>query len=469
MQREIIAFGIAVALGIGLVFAAWMWSKAQARATELAARYKPVIDIEAERRRVADQLSADRANLERARRDLEGQQRSVALELQGLQERRDVLSAEIREMDETATMQSFGVYKRVYDFPTSAGFAQEIERIEADQQAMVKAGQAAVCSGEWIVEGSKKKGEQMTKRNLTMMLRAFNGECDAAIARVKYNNVKVMYTRIEKAAEAINKLGAVNKCAITRLYVNLRLAELHAVHEQREKLQAEKDEQRAIREQMREEEIAEREMDRVRIESERDEAKYQAALTKARAEVEAAEGAKRDKLLGRIEEMERLLAEAQSNKERAIARAQMTRSGHVYVISNIGSFGEHVYKIGMTRRLDPMERVHELGDASVPFEFDVHAIIYSEDAPRLESDLHRVFGERRVNLVNLRKEFFYVDIEEIEREVRARHADIMITKVARAEQFRKTSALLTERGQRPGWGAYDRRTSVAPASTPVVA
>jgi hypothetical protein len=158
--------------------------------------------------------------------------------------------------------------------------------------------------------------------------------------------------------------------------------------------------------------------------------------------------------------MERLLAEAHTNKERAIARAQMTRSGHVYVISNIGSFGEHVYKIGMTRRLDPLERIRELGDASVPFEFDVHAVIYAEDAPGLEADLHRTFDHRRVNLVNSRKEFFHVDIQEIEREVRKRHADILLTRIARAEEYRKSAAILVERGESPrGWGSYDRRAS----------
>jgi hypothetical protein len=149
----------------------------------------------------------------------------------------------------------------------------------------------------------------------------------------------------------------------------------------------------------------------------------------------------------------------------------MTRSGHVYVISNIGSFGENVYKIGMTRRLDPMERIHELSDASVPFSFDVHAVVFSDDAPSLENELHRRFDPHRLNLVNTRKEFFCVTLEEIADVVREKHADILITKVAEARDYRKTAAVLAERGEQSrGWGAYDRRAErVQPLSDAVVA
>jgi hypothetical protein len=155
-------------------------------------------------------------------------------------------------------------------------------------------------------------------------------------------------------------------------------------------------------------------------------------------------GAKQQKLLNDIEELQRRLTEAQANKERALSRAQMTRSGHVYIISNVGSFGEHVYKIGMTRRLDPMDRVRELGDASVPFQFDVHAIIYAEDAPALEASLHRLFAKRRVNRVNERKEFFKATIDEIAQAVVEHHGQIEIVKDAEAAEYRKTLAALAE-------------------------
>jgi hypothetical protein len=251
-----------------------------------------------------------------------------------------------------------------------------------------------------------------------------------------------MESRIRKAWEAINGLVGVQQCEIVPAYLDFKLKELYLVHEYQEKLQEEKEEQRRIREEMREEEIARRELERAQIEAEREETRYAEALCKARVEAERAISEKQQKMLEKVGELQRKLEEAHTNKERAIARAQMTCSGYVYIISNIGSFGEHVYKIGMTRRLDPMDRVRELGDASVPFQFDVHAIIYSEDAPGLENALHRKFHHRRVNRVNERKEFFNVTIEEIAEVVRQHDGEIAITLAAEAADYRKTLALI---------------------------
>ena len=158
-------------------------------------------------------------------------------------------------------------------------------------------------------------------------------------------------------------------------------------------------------------------------------------------------------------ELEARLKDAESNKDRALSMAQQTRRGHVYVISNIGSFGEDVYKIGMTRRLDPLDRVRELGDASVPFPFDVHAIIFSEDAPTLESTLHKAFEAKRVNQVNLRKEFFNVSIDEIEAVVHKNNATIEFTKVAEARDYRESMAKRTKAD-----ATSDGNTSAFPTS-----
>jgi hypothetical protein len=170
-------------------------------------------------------------------------------------------------------------------------------------------------------------------------------------------------------------------------------------------------------------------------------------LRKAQEEVGKAVGAKQEKLLVEIAQLQQRLAQASSNKEQTISQAQLTRSGHVYVISNIGSFGEDVYKIGMTRRVEPMDRVRELGDASVPFHFDMHAIIYCEDAPQLENQLHREFHQRRVNQVNHRKEFFRVSLAEIAIAVRQHHAEIEFTLVAEAVDHRKSQSLLATYSQ----------------------
>ena len=285
----------------------------------------------------------------------------------------------------------------------------------------------------------------MIERMSKLMLRAFNGECDAAIAKVRYDNVTKLEQRVTKSCEEVNKLGHSNRVMITMPYYQLKLQELHLVHEHREKLQAEKDEQKRIREEMREEEKARDEIERAKAQAERDEAAKQKALEKAREDLAASIATEKqhEKLEALVSRLENELKDALDRKAKAIARAQLTKSGYVYVLSNIGSFGEGVFKIGLTRRLDPYERVDELGDASVPFGFDVHAIIYAEDAPGLENALHREFAERRVNRVNVRKEYFRVTLDEIKVAVQKHHGLVTLVLDAEAEEWRKTQAMLT--------------------------
>jgi hypothetical protein len=294
------------------------------------------------------------------------------------------------------------------------------------------------------VNGSVVEGRKQTAQFLKLILRAFNGECDAAIAKVKFNNVLVMETRIRKSYEAINKISVSQHSSLSATYLDLRLRELYLVHEVQEKLQAEKETQRQIREQMREEEQAQREIEKAKLDAEKEERRYAEALRKAQQEMQKATGEAQQKLLAQIEALEQQLTQAQQLKQRAISQAQLTRSGHVYVISNIGSFGEDVYKIGMTRRLDPLDRVKELGDASVPFQFDVHAVIYCNDAPKLENTLHRLFHHRRVNRINERKEFFRVSLTEIAQAVLANHGEIEFLHEAEAQEYRKTVAMTAD-------------------------
>jgi predicted nuclease with TOPRIM domain len=442
--------------------------EARGRAQALENRFRGIVDADAEAARILANatsvrdhtLAAAQAESQQITAEAQARLQTLLAEAETLVQRNAAnadestklqqqlveLRQEVRELDEEATLQSFGFYKPHYDFPDSSRYQVELDSIRSQQARMISDKSAAVCDTKWHVGGSAREGQKMVGQYLRLMLRAFNGECDAAIAKVKYNNVNVMSSRIRKAAEAIDKLGSVMQCRLNPKYVDFRLRELFLVHEHQEKVYEEKEEQRRIREQMREEEIALREFEKAQREAEKEEQRYADALQRAREEVETAAGAKQEKLRLKIEELEKRLAEAHERKERAIARAQMTRSGHVYVISNIGSFGEHVYKIGMTRRLDPMDRIRELGDASVPFQFDVHAIIYTDDAPALENTLHRRFGNRRINRVNERKEFFRATIDEIADAVRANHGEIELTRLAEAEEFRKTIAMIRAQG-----------------------
>jgi hypothetical protein len=199
---------------------------------------------------------------------------------------------------------------------------------------------------------------------------------------------------------------------------------------------------RAIQEELREEEKAKIEFEQAQREAEKEEENYQKVLDKARKEIELATGEKYNKLQSQIERLEIELREAQEKKERALSMAQQTKRGHVYIISNIGSFGENVYKIGMTRRLEPTDRVKELGDASVPFKFDIHAMIYSDEAPRLENELHKAFNNKKVNMLNNRKEFFNVTIDEIEQKTREIGLDAEFSRLPEAMEYKESLAIL---------------------------
>ncbi len=356
-------------------------------------------------------------------------------------EKLTLLKSEIIILDEEKMLQEYGMYETIFDLEDSGVYKDKIYSIKEKQKDMLSEKIAATCSKEWTVEGSAAKGRKLTNDNIKLTLRAFNGECDVSISKVKYNNVVAMKKKIEKAYEAINKSMKSNHIRITERYLKLKLDELHLTHELREKQYEEKEEQKNIREQIREEEKAQKELEKAQQKAEIEENRYQDALEKARLEIEQTTGAKHEKMLENIKKLEAQLLESQENKQRAISRAQMTRSGHVYVISNIGSFGENIYKIGMTRRLEPLDRVKELGDASVPFLFDVHAMIFSDDAPTLEKKLHKIFTDKRVNMVNERREFFNVSLEEIKEVVEKNHGEIEFTKLAEAKEYRETISI----------------------------
>ncbi|GAA4045104.1 DUF4041 domain-containing protein [Flavobacterium chungnamense] len=336
----------------------------------------------------------------------------------------------------------FGIYEPVYDFEKSEDYRTEQNRIIEEQKLMIQSETAATCRTEWTIDGSVTKGRATTKKYIKLVLRAFNGECNSQIAKVKWNNVNQMKERIRKSYETLNKLGDGYSVSISYEFLELKLKEITLEYEFQAKRQEEKEEMRAIQEELREEEKARREFEQAQKQAEKEEETYQRALLKARQEVEKATGELQEELNSKILILEQELLIAQEKKERALSMAQQTKRGHVYIISNIGSFGDNVYKIGMTRRLEPLDRVKELGDASVPFQFDVHAMIYSDEARTLESELHKAFSNKKVNMLNYRKEFFNVSLEEIEQKIDELGFEAEFTILPEAMQYRETLALL---------------------------
>lgn len=407
----------------------------------LKARIEPILSVEAEAARIRRDLQSETS---RARAELEATKaRGAKLEVNYHQAKEvfDRIRRETSLLQEELEDMSFGVYRPHYSFDTSERYKAETETIYDRKKLLIRDGQAAVCPTQWSVEGSKQKGAKMTRDQMKLMLRAFNGECDAATAKITWNNATRMEERIRKAFEAINKLGEINHIRVTQPYLDLCLAELCLTHEYEAKKQEEKEEQKAIREQMREEERAQKEFEKSQREAAFERDKAEKALAAARAELQKASGDHLEAIQNRITDLEQKVAEAQAKQDRAVSMAQITKMGHVYVISNIGSFGEDVFKIGMTRRLDPDDRIQELSGASVPFAFDIHAMIFSDDAPGLESAFHRQFSGRRLNLVNMRKEYFQTTLDEIEDFARAQGVNIEFTKLAEAQQFRESNAM----------------------------
>jgi len=348
----------------------------------------------------------------------------------------DQLEKQVAIYDERLSFAELGVYEPHFEFRDTEEFKAAIDDIRAEQKDMISGDIATDCPTEWTVNNSKSQGKTMIGRQKRITLRAFNAECDAAIANARWNNVLAMEKRITTAFERINKENASMNLRVTDEYLAAKLKELRLTHEYRERQKTEKEERAELARAEREEKklLADAEA------AERDERKYQAMLAKAKADAEAASGGMTSAMASRIAELEKSLAEAHDASERARAMAEMTKSGYVYVISNVGSFGEEVVKIGLTRRLDPEDRVRELGDASVPFGFDIHAMVYSDDAPKLEYSLHQEFADRRINLQNFRKEFFWVSLEEVESAVARLAPKASFFKDREAQEWHETLA-----------------------------
>ena len=346
-------------------------------------------------------------------------------------------------LDEEILLQSFGFYRHRFNFSSSAQFKERLDRNGEAQSRLIKSKEAASCPANWTLNGSTAQGQKMVSDIAKLLIRSFNNECDACVAAVKYNNVDSMEKRIHKAFEALNTLGERTHVSLVNHFLNLKLEELYLTHEYQVMRQNEREEQKRIREQQREEARILREIEELKSKLEKEEKHFDKALNTLTTQLQSAETeSEKQVLTTEIRSIEQKKAEVEEQKKDVLYREQNTRAGYVYVISNIGSFGEDIYKIGVTRRLDPEERVDELGDASVPFYFDVHAFIFSDDAPALENALHQAFEDRRLNAVNRRKEFFRVTIDEIEAVVRNNFSKpVEFTRTSTAEEFRQTQML----------------------------
>lgn len=350
---------------------------------------------------------------------------------------------EVVELNDKILLQEFGLYTPIYDFVNSDQYKDKLDYIRLQQKNMILSKTAATCSQSWTVNGSEAQGRMMTEQNIKQILRCFNDECDILVDKVKFNNVGAYITKMHKSYEALNRMNTKNAVSLSWDYLQLKVNELKLAHEYALKKQEEKEEQKRVREQLREEAKLQKEIEEARKDIEKEQKHYANALLKLTKQLEACDDTEKDVLYEKKKEIEQHLTDLDVAIKDIDYREANKKAGYVYIISNIGSFGENVYKIGMTRRLDPMERVDELGDASVPFKFDVHAMIFSDDAPKLEAALHRAFENKKVNMINNRREFFKVTLDEIESVVKCNYdKTVEFDRTPNAEQYRESIKIL---------------------------
>ena len=310
-------------------------------------------------------------------------------------------ASDVVVLDDERVLQEVGIYRYHHPLENAAAYKDRLDELGARIADLVKTNGAIEMSNTFTFDNSLAKGRKMASDLGKLMLRAYNAEVDNSLRSLRVGNVVTAKRRIEASRAAITKLGAMMQMHISDAFHALRLEEIELTADYLMKKQEERE--AAIEE-------------RARL---REERKVAAELAEERARLDK----ERSHLLNALEalrssgstdpELERKLAELDEAIAQNDYRAANIRAGYVYVISNRGAFGDNVVKIGLTRRLEPLDRVNELGDASVPFRFDVHALFFSEDAVTLETELHQHFAARRLNHANLRKEFFFASPSEV--------------------------------------------------------
>lgn len=412
---------------------------------EKLSKYKEISDIESEKERIVSDIQKGKKEFEEEKSKAEEEIRLLKEEVKDLSNEIEEKKKNIVELDETILLQEFGMYSPIYDFANSEQYKDKLDAIRTEQKNMILYNTAATCSTVWTVNGSEAQGRAMTNQNIKQILRCFNDECDMLINKVKFNNILAYIDKIYKSSDALNRMNTKNAVRLSPDYVKLKVDELQLAYEYAQKKQEEKEEQKRIREQMREEARLQKEIEEARKDIEKEQKHYTNALMKVNKQLSDCDETEKEILLEKKTEIENHLSDLDIAIKDIDYREANKKAGYVYIISNIGSFGENVYKIGMTRRLDPMERVDELGDASVPFKFDVHAMIFSDDAPSLETALHHAFENKKVNMINGRREFFNVTLEEIEQVVKENYdKTVEFVKIPQAEQYRESKKIIEQ-------------------------
>lgn len=351
------------------------------------------------------------------------------------------LKQEISLANDELGLQEFGFFERRYAFSDSTRYKDRLDSIRMEQKSLVKSELAGVIISPMTLNNSTAQGKAMQKQLIKAMIRGFNGEADALLVKVSVANVDKKVAALRKSLEQINKMYARNQVEITIRYLDSKIEELRLAAEYELQKQEEKELLREQREKEREEKKLQAEIKAKRKQIAKDRDHFQNMIDNVKSMLESAQADEIETLKKQLAEFESKLSELDTIEKDIDYREGHATAGYVYVISNIGSFGEDIYKIGVTRRLDPLERIKELSSASVPFQFDVHALIFSEEAFALETELHKELEQYKVNKVNGRKEYFKVPFSQI-KDLLERHEELTIELTEQAEAFEYRQSLL---------------------------
>ena len=364
-------------------------------------KYRKARKYHMENSRELDELQI---NLDEARKEM-AQVSKTLKEVEILKQEKKELEEVVAKYnaEDTVNISSVAETPR-YQFANSSLCKEELEKIRKRQKNMVEDGRAMFCTTNWSVDGSNAKGRKMTNSFIKIGLKSFNDGSNYIIGSLKYATYTSSKNKLDKLFKDINRLNEINAIRISKDYYDLKMEELELAFRYAEMKEEEKEEQRRVKEQMREEAKRQEEIEEMKKKIEKEQRHYKNELERTLEKEKDAE------LIRKLRER---IAELEESKKDVKKLEATVKAGYVYIISNEGSFGEDVYKIGTTRRLNPFDRVDELGNASVPFKFDVHGMIFSEDCFELEAKLHKIFDAKRVNKINKRKEFFNVSLDEI--------------------------------------------------------
>ena len=341
------------------------------------------------------------------------------------------------ELNDQRVLQDVGIYRYHHPLEDAAAYKDRLEAVNARIDEFVKTGRAVLASDMFTFDGSLAKGRKMTGDFSKLMLRAYNAEADNCVRSLRSGNVRTATARLERAMAAIERLGAIMEMRVNPDYHQVRVEELELTADFQMKVQEEREQAREQKAELREQKRVEAELAAQREKLDKERAHYAGVLAQLR---EKGDDAAVAELEGRLHDID---AAIEANDY----RAANIRAGYIYVISNVGALGSNVVKIGMTRRLEPKDRVRELGDASVPFLYDTHALFFSEDAVTLENELHKAFADRRVNHVNARREFFFATPAEVR--------ELLLEKVGGLLEFNEKPEAPEYFQSRGLWPAFD--------------